>query len=336
MRAARYHPKDNQCRIDEIPIPTITDNELLVKIKSASLCHSDLMLFEGSITATEPVTMGHEGVGYIEQMGRNVKGFEQGQPVGFLYIKGVCFECNGCQIHGLNCINGAPQIQGFGIDGMFAEYAAVDYRNAMILPGNLDIETSAPYFCGGITAFHSVDSCDLKPGQWMAVVGCGGLGQVGISIAKAMGFKVVGLDINNETLSVAKKCGADVTLNSRNANCEAALREATGGGADAAVVFSNAQAAYDTAAKLLKLGGILMVCGLPPKPLSFNALDLMKQLYRIRSESTGPPQRMPKAMDFIAKHEIKPPVVRYKLDDIHEMIELMQSGKSTSRMAVVF
>ena len=64
----------------------------MVKLASASLCHSDLMLFDGSIPATEPVTMGHEGVGYVEEMGANVTGFKKGDRIGFLYIKGVCCE----------------------------------------------------------------------------------------------------------------------------------------------------------------------------------------------------------------------------------------------------
>jgi len=337
MRAARYHPKDNKCHIDKIPIPTITDDEILVKVASASLCHSDLMLFDGSIPATEPVTMGHEGVGFVEDIGENVKDFKKGDRVGFLYIKGCCFECDGCQVHNLNCTKGSPKIQGFMADGMFAEYAAIDAHNAIILPENLETESSAPYFCAGITAFHGVDSCELKPGQTMVIVGCGGLGQMGIRFAKAMELKVIGLDINDDVLAEAKESGADVVINSRTANYEEEVKKATDGkGADAAVVFSAAQAAYDSATKTLKIGGILMVIGLPAKPIGFNALDLMKKLYQIRSESTGPPQQMPRAIEFIAKHNIKPKVAQYKLDDIHEMMDLMQSGKSKSRMAVVF
>ena len=170
----------------------------------------------------------------------------------------------------------------------------------------------------------------------MTIVGCGGLGQVGIRFAKAMGLKVVGLNINDEVLQEAKESGADIVINSRNPAFEADLKQATSGGSDAAVVFSAAQAAYDTATKCLRLGGILMVIGLPAKPIAFNALDLMRKLYQIRSESTGPPQQMPRAIEFISKRNIKPKVAKYKLDDIHEMIELMQSGKSKSRMAVVF
>jgi alcohol dehydrogenase, propanol-preferring len=82
----------NTCVIDEIPIPKIKDHEILVKIASAGLCHSDLMLFDGSIPATEPVVMGHEGVGFAEEIGADVKGFKKGDRLGFLYIKDVCCE----------------------------------------------------------------------------------------------------------------------------------------------------------------------------------------------------------------------------------------------------
>jgi len=111
--------------------------------------------------------MGHEGVGYVEKVGANVKGFQKGDRIGFLYIKGCCceyhtegcigrilmppVECDGCLVHNLNCERGTASIQGFGCDGFFAEYAAVDYHNAIILPDSLDMETSAPYFCAGIT-----------------------------------------------------------------------------------------------------------------------------------------------------------------------------------------
>jgi len=79
-----------------------------------------------------------------------------------------------------------------------------------------------------------------------------------------------------------------------------------------------------------------MVIGLPSKPIQFDSLELMKKLYRIKSESTGPPQKMGKAIDFIAKHNIVPHVNFYKLDQINEMIDIMKSGNVTGRMAVVF
>ena len=98
-------------------------------------------------------------------------------------------------------------MQGFTADGFFAEYAVEAWQNLAKLPSSTDLKTAAPIFCAGITAFHSVDSCELKEGQWLAVIGCGGLGQLACQYGKAMGYKVLGVDINDKTLEVFKKQG---------------------------------------------------------------------------------------------------------------------------------
>jgi len=339
MRAAQWAPEYGKTvRINEVPVPDITENEILVKIASASLCHSDLMLLSGEFPGPgRPVTLGHEAVGYVEKLGANVKNFKPGDRIGFLYIKGCCFECRGCQVHNLNCETGGALLQGFGTDGMFAEYAAVESRNAIILPSNLDMKTSAPIFCAGVTAYHAVDECELKPGDWFAAVGCGGLGQLAIQYAKAMGFKVIGLDINDEILKNAKAAGADHTFNTvTDKNYIEELKAITGGGADATSVFSASHRAYDSAKQILKVMGVLMVIGLPSSDLQFNPIELMRRAYRIKSTSTGPPQQMPPAVEFTAKHNIVPKCSFYKLDQINEMIETMHGGKSVGRLTVVF
>lgn len=133
-----------------------------------------------AIEANQTATLGHEGAGYIEKIHPSVegKGFKVGDRIGFLYIIGCCFECEGCMIHNLHCVTGKQLLQGFTTDGFFAEYAVADFQNCILLPDNIDVRTAAPIFCAGITAFHAVDSSELKEGDWLAVVGAGGLGQV--------------------------------------------------------------------------------------------------------------------------------------------------------------
>jgi propanol-preferring alcohol dehydrogenase len=101
----------------------------------------------------KPVTMGHEGAGYVEKLHPSAegKGFKKGDAVGFLYIIGSCFECPGCLVHNLSCETGKQLLQGFTSDGFFAEWAIVDYHNAIILPENLDPKKAAPIFCAGVT-----------------------------------------------------------------------------------------------------------------------------------------------------------------------------------------
>lgn len=182
-----------------------------------------------------------------------------------------------------------------------------------------------------------MDSCELKKDEWLAVIGCGGLGQYATQYAKAMGFKVVGVDINDDVLESVKQLGADAVVNSRtNSDFISEVKKITGKGAHAAAVFSGASAAYATAPDLLRTGGLLMVIGIAPKDLQVSTFDLTTGRYRIKADSTSIPQRMAKAVEFTAKHGIQPDVEFRKLDDLPQMVTDMQGGKSKCRQVVVF
>ncbi|KAH8670397.1 alcohol dehydrogenase [Tricladium varicosporioides] len=339
MKAAQWDPTLQKVVINQIPIPEPKENEFLVKIASASLCLSDLMSIAiPKADRDYAVTLGHEGAGYVNKLHPSAegKGFKVGDAVGFLYIIGCCFECRGCMVHNNHCLTQDSRVQGFTADGFFAEYALVDWHSAIVLPSNLDVKTASPLFCAGVTAYHCVDSCELNPGDWLVIIGCGGLGQFATQYAKAMGFKIIGIDINDEILANVKSQGADVVFNSRtNKTYAKEILELTQGGAPAVAVFSNANAAYKSAPPLVRLGGILMVVGLPHDGVTFDALDIARGTYRVKGDSTGIPQRMPKAIAFTAKHNIQPEVeIRTSLDEVPDMVATMQAGKNTKRMVV--
>lgn len=324
--------------INEIPVPQPGPNEFLVKIRSASLCHSDILATK---QVTKPTTLSHEGVGHIVSSHPSAegKGFNTGDPIGFLYITGCCFECSGCHLHNLHCETGKQLLHGFTTDGYFQEYAVVDYRNAVVLDEKIwDMTRASPVFCAGITAFHSVDSCELQPGQWFGVVGCGGLGQYATQYAKAMGLKVIGIDVADANLEETRRLGADAVFNSRtNPNYLDEIKELTGGGCHAVAVYTNVNAAFTGVPALIRLGGTMMVIGIPPEPLQISAMDLVLGKFKIKADSTSIPQRMKKAVDFTAKHRIMPNVdVREGLESLQGMIDEMKQGKNTKRTAIVF
>ncbi|KAK3703727.1 hypothetical protein LTR37_014305 [Vermiconidia calcicola] len=242
-----------------------------------------------AIDAGQTATLGHEGAGYIEKMHSSVesKGYKKGDPVGFF---------------------GKQLLQGFTTDGFFAEYAVVDEPNCIHLPAAIDVGTA-------------VDSSELKEGDWLAVVGAGGLERIATQIAKARGCKVVAIDINDDTLEVCKGQGADAVFNSRTEkDYVEELKKLTNGGAKAACVFSNAQA----------------VIGLPHDPIPVSTIDLALGKYKVKSESTSIPQRMKKAVDFLAEHKIVPEVQHRKLEELNDMVNDMKGGKATKRMLVTF
>jgi D-arabinose 1-dehydrogenase-like Zn-dependent alcohol dehydrogenase len=173
-------------------------------------------------------------------------------------------------------------------------------------------------------------------------VGCGGLGQLAVQYGKAMGFNVIGIDINDDILATAKSQGAVEVFNSRSSqnwasDAKAFMDRGPNKGADAVAVFSAAEAAYTSAAQIVKLGGVIMVAGLPPKGATFDALDIARGTYRVKGDSTGIPRRMKKAIDFTAKHGIKPEVDIHKsLDAVNGMVERMKKGELTRRQLVQF
>jgi len=342
MKAAQWDPSQKKVVVNKIPIPSPGESQFLVKMGSASLCHSDFMSM--AMPHSAPITIGHEGAGYVHKVHPSAenKGFRVGDAIGFTYIIDCCFECEGCKVHNNHCLVKESHTQGFTAPGLFAEYALVDYHSAILLPDSLPVKTASPMFCAGITAFHCVDSCKLQPGQWLVIIGCGGLGQLATQYAKAMGFRVVGVDINDEILATVKGQGADVVFNSMtNPNyleeVKAFMDRGPNKGADAVAVFSAADAAYRSAPPLVKLGGIIMVVGLPKNGVTFDALDIARGTFKVRGDSTGTPDRMKKAIDFSAKHDIRAEVEVYPgLDSVNDMVEKMKRGENTKRMVVSF
>ncbi|OAL51939.1 GroES-like protein [Pyrenochaeta sp. DS3sAY3a] len=345
MRAQQYDARDNKLHLNTIPIPTPRDHELLIKISCASLCHSDVMLFEpndqGLILGNNPVTIGHEATGIVVASGEGAAAskFKAGDAVGFICAINCCFSCFQClNVHNAWCETGKTKMQGFSENGYFAEYAVVDARETMVLPEGLDPKSSAPLFCAGVTAYHGIADTELPPGSWLAVVGCGGLGHMGIQYAKAMGYKVIGLDITDAALEEAKSCGADYVFNSMtDKEYKEKIVELTGGGVHAAVNFTASKKSYDDCPAIVKPGmGLIMVVGIPRQPLEFNALDIALGRYRIKGSNNGTCYNMKAAIEFSAKHNIKPHMTAYKLEDLPTMIELMNSHKAKGRMGVVF
>lgn len=218
-----------------------------------------------------------------------------------------------------------PIFKAFWEDGMFAEYAAIEWHYA-IHPPESRHENVTSIFCEGITgarrlsvsyskhsnsltlplrtAYHAVNEHGLKPGDWFLSVGCGGPGQLAIAYVRAVGFKTVGLDISDKFHEAAGAYHSYNTLTHENYVEE--IKVLTDGGADAAAVFNAALPAYESAKKVLHVTGVLVVIGLPSKLLAFGALEVMRSLYVTKSTSTGPLHKMPAAVEFTAKHKFSP------------------------------
>ncbi len=158
-----------------------------------------------------------------------------------------------------------------------------------------------------------------------------------VRYAKAMGLKVIGLDVNDDMLEIVKKNGADAVFNTRSdPGFAKQVKELTGSGCHAAAVFSDKSPAYESAKQVLKIKGLLMAVGLPAKPLEFESFQIVTNIYRVKGANTGTPKEMKKGVDFTAKHNIIPEVQFRKLEEMPQMYDEMERGVATKRMVVLF
>jgi D-arabinose 1-dehydrogenase-like Zn-dependent alcohol dehydrogenase len=222
------------CVVKDVPDPTIDDDGVLIKVSANGVCRSDHHVWKGG--QPQGRILGHEFSGIVEEVGKNVTNFKKGDRViaPFTGSDGTCPHCLSGKSH--LCDNRTSP--GGNYDGGYAEYVAVPKgdRNVIHLPEEINFRDASALGCRFMTAYHGlVDRAQVLPGEWVAVYGCGGVGLSVVNIAKAMGANVIGVDINDANLELAKQMGAVYTVNSREANPVEAIRELTKGGADVSV-----------------------------------------------------------------------------------------------------
>ncbi len=234
MRAMYYDAFGKQPEIKLLPDPSPSVDGVVIKVKATGLCRSDWHGWKGhDADISLPHVPGHELAGTIAAKGRGVVHFNVGDRVTVPFVSG-CGRCGEC--HSGNQQVCSHQIQpGFTHWGSFAEFVAVDYAdtNIVLLPDDLDYATAASLGCRFATSFRALsDQGRARPGEWVAVHGCGGVGMSAIMIATALGANVVAIDISEEKLAFARSIGAVATLNGLQvANVAEAVRDITDGGA---------------------------------------------------------------------------------------------------------
>lgn len=253
-----------------VPVPEPGPGQVLVKVKAAALCGTDIHIDEWSLWAQNaklklPLIVGHECSGEVEAVGSNVQGLEIGDHVASeTHIP--CGHCLQCQI-GEQHICANLKLFGVHTDGCFAEYAVIPAICARKIPESISFQVGAVLEPLG-TAFRTAEEADVA-GKPVVVLGCGPIGLFAVGAAAMMGAsKVIGIDISEFRLSGAKAMGATHVLNSRTENVVQAVLDLTGGyGADAIIEASGNVDAIKLAFAYLRKGGRFGMIGLPAKPI---------------------------------------------------------------------
>jgi propanol-preferring alcohol dehydrogenase len=365
MNAAQIVKPKESLQIQHIETPKPKGSQVLIKVNSSGVCHSDIHLWQGGyegpggqfLKTTDrgvkyPLTPGHEIAGTIEGMGEEAQAQLQGTAAGRGGGGGgsaAAFDknqkvivypwigeglCPACRIGQENLCD-KPRSLGVYTDGGYADYVLVpSYKYLVKLDEDMDLDTSATLSCSALTAYGAVRNAILNPYDNLVVVGAGGLGLMAIQLAKSItGAKIIAMDLDDNKLDVAKKNGADSAINSKKEDPLKAIMELTDKmGADAIIDFVNASKTVETDMQLLRRRGKLVLVGLFGGELKLNLVSMPTRAYKIIGSYTGSISEMVELVSLAKRGVIKPVVSeRFKLDQATEALSRLKEGKIIGR-----
>ncbi len=284
MRAVRLVEIGRPLQEAEIPAPEIGGDEVLVRVKAAGICHSDVHYWEGiSPVGALPHTLGHEIAGVVEKVGTNVASHAVGQRVCLHYLV-TCGRCAYCRSSSEQfCEEGV--MLGKDVDGGYAEYVAVPARNAVPLHEDVPFEHGAVMMCSSATVFHALRKARLRVGETVAVFGVGGLGMSAVQLARVFGaVDVYAVDVADERLAVAETRGA-IPIDASAGDPVRELRDRTRErGVDVALALVGLTDPMRQAIQSLAPCGRAVIVGLTDRPL---CVDTYREVLAKEAEIIG-------------------------------------------------
>jgi propanol-preferring alcohol dehydrogenase len=283
MKTVRLVAAKQPLQDQEIPVPVAGSGEVLVRVRAAGICHSDVHYRGGkSPVFPLPLTLGHEVAGVIEAVGPGVTRLRAGARVCLHYMV-TCGNCHAC-CAGSDQFCTTGKMLGHYTDGGFAQYIVVPERNAVPLPDEITFEQGATLMCASATSFHALRKGRLKAGQTVAVFGIGGLGLSAVQLARSFGaLDVYAVDLNPRKLDLAAQVGAIPVNAAKDAVAE--IRRLTGGrGVDVSLELIGLPGTMRQAVQVLGICGRAVIVGIGDEPLQ---VDTYRELLGPETEIIG-------------------------------------------------
>lgn len=344
MKAAAFIAPGRIELVDK-PIPEVGPNDALLRITTTTICGTDVHILKGEYPVAAGLTIGHEPVGIIEKLGSNVQGYQEGQRViaGAICPSYTSYACQdgypsqdgGCACHGYKPMGGWRF--GNTIDGTQAEYVLVPDAQANLAPVPDGLTDEQVLMCPDImsTGFAGAEAANIKIGDVVAVFAQGPIGLCATAGAKLRGAStIIVVDGVDARLEIAKRMGADITLNFNKVDVVEEILRLTGGrGVDASIEALGLQSTFESALRVLKPGGTLSSLGVYSSDLTIPLGAFHAGLGDhkiITSLCPGGKERMRRLLNIVASGRIDlSPLVthRYALDNIVEAYELFANQR---------
>jgi uncharacterized zinc-type alcohol dehydrogenase-like protein len=314
-------------------------DDVVIKIAYCGVCHSDLHQVRNEWrNTTYPCVPGHEIVGHVIAVGRNVTRFRTGEAAAVGCMVGSCRTCSACK-QGLEnycevslnpTYNGVDPVIGGPTFGGYSDRIVVDQHFVLKVPEGMDLAATAPLLCAGITTYSPFRHWGVGPGKKVGVVGLGGLGHMGLKIAHAMGAYVVLFTTSAGKTEDAKKLGADEVVLSKDAKAMAAQGETF----DFILDTVAADHPIDPYLGLLKRDGTLCQVGLPETPLSVAAFSLIWRRRNFSGSLIGGIPETQEMLDFCAEHGLTADIEIIAMDKIEEAYARMLKSDVKYRFVI--
>ncbi|WVQ63959.1 uncharacterized protein L199_002116 [Kwoniella botswanensis] len=334
--------------LEIVPVPRAEGSKVLLKIGAAGLCHTDLMVLEGSFGSNLPLVGSHEPAGTVVALGEEAEKIGKvkvGDRVAALLPKDVCGRCSDCKFGDWKYC-GFSKYGGINTDGYFSEYALVEAKHCVVIPDSMSFEQAAPLTCAGVTIYAAIKKANLKPGEIIAISGLGALGSLGVQMAKAMGLKVVGVDARPEPLDLARSfaLSSDLVVDGGKTSPEEAVREIIKlrpegyegwDGVDATILTADPPSSHRFALSLTRRHGQVILVAQPPE-LHFDFKNFIFQDLTLSGSLHGNEVDLKETIDLCAKYGIESHIEKFSVDDHKLMIDQNQKEDRKGKIILTF
>lgn len=334
MKAAIIDKFKEKLEIKNVPVPEVGAKDVLVKIHACGVCHTDLHACHGDwpVKPKLPLIPGHEGVGEIVKLGSEIRHLEVGDRVGIPWLFSACGHCDYC-LDGKETLCLEQQNAGYSVDGSYAEYCVANGEYVVKIPDEVSYVEAAPLFCAGVTTYKALKVTKVKPGQWVAIFGAGGLGHLAIQYAVAMGMKVIAVDTGAEKMAQARELGAIHCIDFKQDNPSEKI-QSVAGGVHGVVCTAVSKVAFEDSYKALRRGGTLVLVGLPPEEMPIPIFDTVLNGVEVVGSIVGTRKDLKECLQFAADGKVKANIQVKPLEQINEIFDDMLKGDINGRIVM--
>jgi propanol-preferring alcohol dehydrogenase len=338
MQAAVLHEIGQPLRIENVPVPRIGPDEVLVQTHTCGICRTDIHLQDGlAYVPPLPHVPGHEPAGVVVEVGDRAKDYQAGQRVvPHLFL--TCGDCRYCRCGQEAQCARVGGILGVTCGGGFAEYFKVPARNLLRLPDSVPFDAGGLVSCAAITAVHAFRKSTLQADETAVVLGTGGIGIMIVQLLAHSGVRTVAVSRSDASLELASQAGAELTVTSDAPDVADRVREFSGedgAGVDCVFELVGLAVTMQAAANFVRPGGRIVVIGEEAEFPAVDTVQIAQRELQIIGSRNGGMQDARDALEMMATGAIRPHIAaKHPLAEINEAFDSVRRGEAHGRVVI--